>query len=663
MKSISNLFLNVMTSGKTLDSRDEASMDIMVRYILLNSMIFLGCTLLVIFGFESLKSEAQLQAVFDFSMAGMTLLGFVILRTNAPFVISALLTVIPYMLLCAFLAFDGGVQGSGVLWAYSFPLLAVFLLGMNTGTLLSVLLLASISAVLFVPGVSLTQLPLSFAYRTVGVYLLVLVCTMVYEKTKLTKEHWVARLTRTLQIERDEMAAMKDNLKTGLFLMDRDYSIQRQYSRALETVLAEPELSGKNFLELLSNSLSEKEQETLKDYFKMVFERSFDAQMLEDINPLHEFEYVSISSAQEKTLCCSFVPIDHEDGKVYILGTIEDRTREVELQQQLSMEENKRQEQMRAMFEVIHVEPRVLHDFILDTEYEFNRINELLKDNSNDSQLLVTEIYQGIHAIKSNALILGLESFSIKLHKLEDELKALRKKDTLVFQEILHITVELEKIMKIKDGFKDIIHKILSFNAQEGRLKEEQVLIQTLERLITKTSSALGKKARMVIKKIDPQAIDVGPRRVIKEVLTQLVRNSIYHGLEHAEERLAAGKDIVGSLTLSIELHNDTIAIQMGDDGKGIDFDAILKKALETSLVPPETSIADRNVLLQLLFSSGFSTASSADMHAGRGVGLNLIRDRVKECKGSIKIQSDDGRGTIFRILLPVEEQSGAQIA
>lgn len=663
MKKLKTIFLNVMTSGKTLDSRDEESMDTMVRYILLNSMIFLGCTLLVIFGFESLKSAAPLQAVFDFSMAGMTLLGFIILRTNAPFVISALLTVVPYMMLCAFLAFDGGVQGSGVLWAYSFPLLAVFLLGMKLGTLFSVLLLSGVSVVLFVPDLSLTPFPVSFAYRTVGVYILVLVCTMVYEQTKLTKERWVARLTRMLQIERDEMAAMKDNLKTGLFLMDREYCIQTQYSQALETVLAESDLSGKSFLDLLSNSLNEKEQETLKDYFKMVFERSFDAQMLEDINPLHEFEYVSISSAQEKTLCCAFVPIDREDGNVYILGTIEDRTREVELQQQLDIEEGKRQEQMRAMFEVIHVEPRVLHDFIVDTEYEFNRVNEQLKDNSSDSKLVVAEIYQSIHAIKSNALILGLESFSVELHKLEDELKALREKDELTFQDVLHITVELEKIMKIKDGFKNIIQKILSFNAQEGRLKEEQVLTQTLERLIAKTSGELGKQARLIIKKMDPQAIDVGPRRIIKEVLTQLVRNAMYHGLEQAEERVAAGKDAVGSIMLSIELHNDTIAIQLGDDGKGIDFEAILKKALEESLVPAETTLADRNTLLHLLFTSGFSTAESAGMHAGRGVGLDLIRDRVRECKGSIKIQSDEGRGTTFRILLPVEEASGARSA
>lgn len=663
MKKSGNFFLNIMTSGKPLFSRDEATMDTMVRYILLNSMIFLGCTLLIIFGYESMKRGAVYQATFDFSMAGMTLLAFVILRTAAPYIISGFLTVVPYMLLSTFLAISGGPQGSGVLWAYSFPLLSIFLLGMKPGTILSILLLFGLSAALFVPDLSPVVFHRSFALRTVGVYLLVLVCTMVYEQTKITKDRWVARLTRTLEAERDEMATMKDNLKTGLFLMDREYIIQPQYSRAMEDVFSETALSGKNFLDLLSSSIQEKEKETLRDYFTMVFNRSFDSQMLEDINPLYQLEYTSNSTGDEKFLRCNFVPIDRDDGKVYILGTVEDQTREVELRRQLDEEETRRQDQMRAMFEVIHVEPRVLNDFIIDTEYEFSRINDLLKDKTNAASLVVNEIYQGVHAIKSNAVILGLESFAKKVHALEDEIRDVRDHIDVSFQEILHITVELEKIMKLKDGFKDVIAKIMAFNASEGRLKEEQVLIQTLERVVQKAGSDSGKKASLVVRKIDSHALETGPRRVMKEVLMQLVRNAMYHGIETPEERLSCGKKECGSIMLSVEVIDNKIVIQLSDDGKGLDFVRIHKKALEKALIPETTTVNDRNTLLQMLFSAGFSTAETANMHAGRGIGLNLVRDRVKECHGSIKLQSDDGKGTTFRIYLPCFEEAGAQTA
>ena len=663
MKKRGNFFLNIMTSGKPLFSRDEATMDTMVRYILLNSMIVLGCTLLVIFGYESMQRGAVYQAAFDFSMAGMTLVGFVILRTAAPFIISGFMTVIPYMMLCTFLAISGGPQGSGVLWAYSFPLLSIFLLGMKSGTVLSILLLGGLSAALYVPGLSPVEFHPAFAFRTVGVYILVLVCTMVYEQTKVTKDRWVARLTRTLEAERDEMATMKDNLKTGLFLMDKDFVIQPHYSRSMESVLSETNLSGKNFLDVLSNSVQGKEKETLRDYFTMVYNKSYDAQMLEDINPLYQFNYVSVTHAEEKFLRCSFVPIDRDDGNVYILGTVDDLTREVELRRQLDEEENRRQDQMRAMFEVIHVEPRVLNDFIIDTEYEFDRINELLKDKSNAAAHVTNELYQGVHAIKSNAIILGLESFAAKVHKLEDEIKVLREHADVSFQEILHITVELDKIMKLKDGFKDIIGKIMAFNMSEGRLREEQVLTQTLQRVVDRAGTDMGKKAKLTIKKLDPTAIVAGPRRVMKEVLMQLVRNAMYHGIEKPDMRIAQGKGEAGVITLSIQVVSDKIVIQLSDDGNGLDFEKIHRKALEKALVPSSTALDDKNALMQALFCAGFSTAESADMHAGRGIGLNLVRDRVKECHGSIKLQSDTGKGTTFRIYLPLEEEAGVQTA
>jgi len=649
-----NFFLDMMMSGKPLDNRDEATMDTFVRYILLNSMIFLGGSLLVLFGLESIRNGAVLQGYFDLAMAFMTFVGFVVLRTDAPFAISGFLTVIPYLFLCAFLAHSGGVQGSGVLWMYSFPLLAIFLLGMRTGTILSLILLAGVAVSLFVPGVSPVTVHRSFALRTVGVYVLVLACTMIYEKTKVTKDRWVARLNRALQAERDEIAVMKDNLKDGLFLFDTDYLIQPQYSRALEGILSETDLSGRSFIDILGNSLQQKEKETLTDYFTMVFNRSYDAQMLEDINPLHRLSYFSVTTSEEKTLSCTFAPINRDDGRVYILGTVQDQTREVELQQQLSEEEGRRQDEMHALFEVIHVEPRVLNDFIEDAEYEFDRVNTILKDKEKSSQTVMVEIYQAVHAIKSNAVILGLDSFGTKLHALEAEIGTLRDNPDVSFQEVLHITVELDKLMKIKDGFKDLIDKIVSFNRGENRMQEEQVLVQTLERVVEKASSDLGKKAKLVVKGIDPHAMEYGPRRVIKEILMQLVRNAMYHGIENPEGRASGGKDEAGLINLSIEILDGNVMIQLTDDGKGLDFDAIRDRALSMNLVADARQLEDKNTLLQLLFSPGFTTVKEADMYAGRGVGLNLVRERIKEVKGSIKLQSEDGKGTLFRIFIPI---------
>jgi two-component system chemotaxis sensor kinase CheA len=642
-----------MTSGKSFDGKDESQIDTLVRYILLNFLIFMGGSLLFIFGFTNLQNGEFLKGYFDIGMGFMTIVGFIVLRTNAPFFISGLLTVIPFMALCMFFVKTGGARGSGILWIYSFPMMAVFLLGSRLGLVLSLCLLVYSALGVFIPRFTELSYPPEFAYRVVGVYVLVLACTIVYEYTKQTKDRWVARLTRSLKSERDEIAAMKDNLKVGLFLMDKDYAIQPQFSKALADILMEDDLGGKNFLDLLDSSVKQKERETLCDYFTMVFNRTYDAQMLEDINPLHEFTYVHTATSTRKNLRCTFAPIVRDDGNTYVLGTVQDQTREVELQNQLAAEESKREEEMRALFEVIHVEPRVLSDFIEDTEYEFDRVNSTLKNSALSGHEAMVEIYQSVHAMKSNATILGLEGFAGKLHALEDEIRALREKPDVAFEDILHITVELDRLMKIKDGIGELVGKITAFNMGGNRLQEEYVLVQTLERVVERAGQDLGKNAKLVVRKIDPAAVEAGPRRVMKEILVQLVRNSMYHGVETPSLRAAKGKEEAGRIELSIEAADGTIVMKVSDDGQGLDFQAIRERAESTGLITDLAQLSDRNALTKALFSPGFSTASGADMYAGRGIGLSLVRDRVKELKGAIKLQSEDGKGSAFQITIP----------
>jgi hypothetical protein len=114
----------------------------------------------------------------------------------------------------------------------------------------------------------------------------------------------------TFLAERDEIAAMKDSLKIGLFFIDRNYIIQDNYSRYLDELLSETELNGKSFVEYLSKSVTTKEQEAIRDYFDMVFERTFDQAILDDINPLKELHYVSLSTGDQKIFQCEFIPVE-----------------------------------------------------------------------------------------------------------------------------------------------------------------------------------------------------------------------------------------------------------------------------------------------------------------------------------------------------------------
>jgi two-component system chemotaxis sensor kinase CheA len=468
----------------------------------------------------------------------------------------------------------------------------------------------------------------------------------------------INRLTGDLKAERDEIAAMKDNLKVGLFLMNRDYIIQPQYSRALEGVLDDVNLDGRNFIDLLSDSLSEKERESLKKFFKMFQKKSIKRAMLDDLNPLTEFAYRHPSSGKEKTLRCVFAPVEREGGEIFILGSLEDITEEVELRRQLAEADTKRQDEMRSLFEVIHVEPRVFNDFVEDMDYEFDRINETLKDKTLSVQEAMVQVYQSVHAIKSNAVIIGLDSFGAKVHELESQLKILREKEDISQEELLHIMVEIEKLMKEKDNSRTAIDKLQTFKEGTGKDQDRHVLIETLVKTSQRASADLEKKARFEAREIDPLALERGPRRIMKEVLMQLVRNSVYHGIETPRERRSAGKDETGLISLSIKVRDGKIHIRLQDDGQGLDFEKIRQKAEALHLIPDDQEKEDKNALLQVIFAPGFSTAESEGLHAGRGIGLNLVRDRIRDVKGSIKLQSEPGKGTVFNIYIPLEINS-----
>jgi two-component system chemotaxis sensor kinase CheA len=460
----------------------------------------------------------------------------------------------------------------------------------------------------------------------------------------------------TYLAERDEIAAMKDSLKIGLFFMNRDFIIQDNYSRYLEELISEKELYGKQFLEILSLSVTTKELDAIKDYFEMVFDRTFDQSTLDDINPLRELHYVG-KKGDRKIFQCEFITVERGKGQTFILVTIYDITAKVELQQRLLEEETRRQEEMRSLFELIQVDPNVFNDFLGDAEYEFTRIDETLKNDHLSTHEALVEVYQSVHAIKSNAVILGLNTFGEKVHGLESKIKKLRESETEVpFDDMLHLTVEIEKIAQEKDGFKGIIEKINSFKvAGAGQKQNQYVLIESLSKTTSKASADMGKVIQFVANDIDSEAIDKGPRRVMKEVLMQLIRNSVVHGIETPEERVAKGKSETGVIKLSIKTNGKEIHVRLMDDGRGLDFAKISKKALGLKMIKPEDA-NNKGVLLNTIFSPGFSTADDEGMHAGRGIGLNLVRDRVRDIKGTIKLQTEQNKGTVFNIFIPLDD-------
>ena len=466
----------------------------------------------------------------------------------------------------------------------------------------------------------------------------------------------VTMLDMTFLAERDEIAAMKDSLKIGIFFMDKQTVIKENYSRHLEELLADGDLAGKRFIDLLRYSLAPKELDSLQDYLDMVFDRSFDADTLRDVNPLTQLQYVD-KLGFRKIFNCTFFSHDPGKGEGLIFVTIYDITASVELRERLKNEEKKRRDEMANLFELLKVDPATFEVFQDEMEHEFARIDDIMGDGRLSNHEILVEVFQLVHAIKSNAVTLGLGNFGAKVHEVEAEIKKLRNIEGEVpFDDMLHLTIEIEKLVQEKNGFRVTLDKINAFKHGSKKTKPigENPFLESLVKTAEKVAEDMEKKVRFVAANVDMDALEKGPKRVIKEVLIQLIRNSVAHGVETPEERVSKGKEETATIRLSVKLSGERVHVRLTDDGKGFDFDGIREKAVSQNFLK-EQEANDRKRLMEVIFSPGFSTAEADGIHAGRGMGLNLVRDRVRDACGTIKLQTEFGKGTVFSIFFPVE--------
>ena len=171
-------------------------------------------------------------------------------------------------------------------------------------------------------------------------------------------------------------------------------------------------------------------------------------------------------------------------------------------------------------------------------------------------------------------------------------------------------------------------------------------------RILRELASSTGKHVNLEVSG-ESTELDKTVIERLGEPLTHLIRNAVDHGLEDADERLAAGKSADGTLTLSAEHRSGRILISIADDGRGINREKVLGKAVEKGIVAPDAQLAKEDID-HLIFAPGFSTAESVTSVSGRGVGMDVVRQNVKELGGRITIESEEGKGTTFTLTLPL---------
>ncbi|STQ79954.1 Chemotaxis protein CheA [Hafnia alvei] len=204
----------------------------------------------------------------------------------------------------------------------------------------------------------------------------------------------------------------------------------------------------------------------------------------------------------------------------------------------------------------------------------------------------------------------------------------------------------LNSLGQLERNARDLQESVMSI-----RMMPMEYVFSRFPRQVRDLASKLNKQVEITLlgssTELDKSLIE----RII-DPLTHLVRNSLDHGIETPEVRVAAGKSAVGNLTLSAEHQGGNIYIEVRDDGAGLNRERILAKARSQGMAVSD-SMTDDEVGL-LIFAPGFSTAEQVTDVSGRGVGMDVVKRNIQEMGGHVEIQSQGGKGTTIRIVLPL---------
>ena len=500
------------------------------------------------------------------------------------------------------------------------------------------------------------------------------------------------------------------NADEGLFLIGQDQLIGAQHSARLTEILERADLAQKSLKAVLYERVPNSALEGLERFLRLMFQQHIEDEVLADLNPLKRIEVHSVkqptgaSTPQTKHLSFAFNRIIESGSVQNLMVTVRDQTAEVELQRELEATEARNKSAMEKLFRVIHVDPDMLGNFLRDASAELDQVRAAFRQEKPAAQFRedLPAIARQLHAIKGNASLLELNFISDEVHSLEDLIQKLNEKEEeLGGVDILPLTMgvsgleeqfaELIALVERLRGFSTASGTDAKASASDARPSatdakasgpdvagtglagthtdpnrsppaEMEAVCRSLEQLIASEAPERGKAIQVTARGFDTVQPPAETARLFKDVLVQLARNSVAHGIETSEQREASGKSPTGTIEMRLERVAGEDApgyrLVFHDDGTGLDLGGLRAKALASGRWSREEIDGwNDSRVAQLIYASGLSTADEADRLAGRGVGMDVIRSRVRDAGDKLGLRFAAGRFTEFTIQLPEESE------
>jgi glucokinase len=468
----------------------------------------------------------------------------------------------------------------------------------------------------------------------------------------------VVKSRNSLQKVKKETDNILENVEEGLFTLDKNYRIASQYSTALCKMFNRDDLARKSIMDVLHGKIENGILNNTAEYFELMFNQELDEQDINELNPLTQVEF-SLSKSDIKFLSFNFRRINHKKQIIGLIATVNDITEPVLLAQKLEKSKAQSKRQMDWFLNILHVEPDLIQEFIDSVETEIPGIEKLLDslEKKHFSEELIDTIYRSVHLVKGNASLLDLTSFSELAHACEERLQKIKKQAIISETGINDLRQFIREISDSIEEIKRLIEKIgqIQNHFKPKGTFESNILLRSIDNFIQNLGHDFGKEVRLDTRKFNVKALPSDYRLLVKDILIQLVRNSLFHGIESKAERRKLKKNETAKIEISACRKNQHFEFTYIDDGRGLPINQIRAIAKKSGKYDNNELVKWRDKqVAQLIFEPGISTAKKSEMHAGRGVGMDLVRSKISKHRGKIAVDSKQDRYCKFVISLPI---------
>ena len=456
------------------------------------------------------------------------------------------------------------------------------------------------------------------------------------------------------------------NVEQGVFLIDQTLKISQLHSKALEQIFEQKKLAGQGLMELLNPMLVPRDREALKVFSKHLFNSRVKDNVLKRLNPVEEVQIFSENKKgpdemRAKHIKINFTRVVNNKKIENVMVTVQDVTQEVMLQQKIRENEDKNRQETEQMLNIIKINPVLLRQYLDRATEGLREIYDRYEtDKTKDFKGLVKFTFNIIHNLKGNATLIDLNLLEDRFHNIEETLIQLRDKD-IKGGDFLQVLYEINEIKRIIADMGGMIRRIadIYYNATpvEG-VDSNEKLVAGFERAVKRLAAETDKQARFIFQNAGDVLIPERLRLPLNDMVLQLIRNSMAHGIETPIDRVKKGKDEVGTITLSVEqTMSGSLFISYHDDGRGLNTDKIVAHAKQLGLVEDEEQLSTKDLKqsLEVIFEDGFSTAEVASVHAGRGQGMSVVKSALDKINATYELNPDHQKGFEMSFTVPVK--------